>query len=81
MTIPSHRPRCGRGRFRGVTATWGPWSQLAPAERVHQGVELLAVLGRARIGNRPNRYEPRAVKRRPTEYDRLRKPRAQARVA
>ncbi len=66
---------------QAVTATWSQGPQLAAAERIRHGVELLAVLGRARVGNRPDRYEPRAVKRRPKEYDRLMKPRAQARAA
>jgi hypothetical protein len=32
------------------------------------------------VGNRPNRVEPRAVKRRPKPHDLLTKPRAQARA-
>jgi hypothetical protein len=47
--------------------------------------ELAAVLFKAvsehRVGNRPGRVEPRAVKRRPKQYDRLMKPRAEARAA
>jgi len=34
-----------------------------------------------RVGDRPNRCEPRAVKRRPKEYARLMKPRAELRTA
>jgi hypothetical protein len=51
------------------------------------GKELEALVGqvrkaitRHRVGERANRYEPRAVKRRPKEYDRLTKPRAEARA-
>ena len=33
------------------------------------------------VPDRPNRIEPRAVKRRPKEYDRLNRPRAQMRKA
>jgi hypothetical protein len=44
---------------------------------------LWAVLRRAvgehRVGNRPDRYEPRAVRRRPKHYPHLREPRAAAR--
>lgn len=36
---------------------------------------LLDAIASHRVGNRPGRYEPRAVKRRPKEYDRLMKPR------
>jgi hypothetical protein len=38
-------------------------------------------LGGPCVGNRPNRVEPRAVKRRPKAYDLLRKPRKEAREA
>ena len=34
-----------------------------------------------RVGDRPNRCEPRAVKRRPIQYARLKKPRAELRAA
>ena len=34
-----------------------------------------------RVGDRPNRCEPRAVKRRPIQYARLMKPRAELRAA
>jgi putative transposase len=39
---------------------------------------LLAGVSRRRVGQRPGRCEPRAVKRRPKEYDRLMEPRAVA---
>jgi hypothetical protein len=41
---------------------------------------LLLGVRRKRVGQRPGRIEPRAVKRRPKEYDRLMEPRAQARA-
>lgn len=40
---------------------------------------LLAALGRHRVGDRPDRYEPRARKRRPKNYPKLTEPRQQAR--
>jgi Transposase DDE domain/Insertion element 4 transposase N-terminal len=40
---------------------------------------LLWAVGEHRVGNRPDRYEPRAVKRRAKNYPRLREPREQAR--
>jgi len=40
---------------------------------------LLWAVGEHRVGNRPNRYEPRAVKRRPKKFPHLREPRATAR--
>lgn len=39
----------------------------------------LVMMGRKKIGNRPGRIEPRAVKRRPKAYPLLTMPRAQAR--
>jgi hypothetical protein len=41
---------------------------------------LLQGVSRKRVGQRPGRIEPRAVKRRPKEYDRLMEPRALARA-
>jgi Transposase DDE domain len=41
---------------------------------------LRAALLQHRVGDRPNRYEPRAIKRRPKGYSRLTGPRDQARA-
>jgi hypothetical protein len=40
---------------------------------------LLELIGQKRVGDRPDRYEPRAVKRRPKPYPRLTMPRRAAR--
>jgi len=66
---------------QAVAAVWSQ-ATLAPtaAERVRQGQQLLQTLGIKKVGERPDRYEPRAVKRRPKKYARLMKPRAQARA-
>jgi hypothetical protein len=40
---------------------------------------MLEVIGRQRVGDRPDRVEPRAVKRRPKPHDLLNKPRDEAR--
>jgi putative transposase len=50
------------------------------AERVRQGALLLQQIGKECVGDRPNRCEPRAVKRRPKQYPVLNMPRAQARA-
>jgi hypothetical protein len=50
------------------------------AELARLGSALLEAIAAHRVGNRPDRCEPRAVKRRPKEYDRLTKPRAEARA-
>ena len=49
-------------------------------ERLRQGALLLNEVGKERVGNRPNRVEPRVVKKRPKPYKRLREPRVQARA-
>jgi hypothetical protein len=41
--------------------------------------QLLLAIGTHEVGDRPGRYEPRRVKRRPKEYARLTRPRAEAR--
>jgi putative transposase len=50
------------------------------AERLRQGLLFLYELGKERVGNRPDRYEPRVLKKRPKQYPHLREPRAQARA-
>lgn len=54
--------------------------QASAAERVRQGELLLRAVGKERVGNRPDRYEPRLVKRRPKQYKHLREHRALARA-
>jgi hypothetical protein len=49
----------------------------AMARRMHK--ILLGALGREVVGDRPDRYEPRAVKRRPKEHRLLNEPREKAR--
>ena len=63
-----------------LEAAWSQLSRAAAAERVRWGQHLLAEVANERVGNRPDRCEPRALKRRPKEYDRLNKPRAEARA-
>jgi putative transposase len=62
-----------------IGAVWGQWTVAGAAERVRQGKQLLSTIGQARVGDRPDRSEPRAKKRRPKEYPLLNKPRKQAR--
>jgi len=49
------------------------WRQPAKSKRVFN--EMLQVIAQARIADRPNRNEPRAVKTRPKNYQRLTRPR------
>jgi len=58
-------------------------SQLTQAslrEQVRQSELLLREVGKERVGNRPDRCEPRLVKKRPKQYKHLREPRAQVRA-
>ena len=43
--------------------------------------DILKAIASHRVGNRPDRYEPRKVKRRPKGYSRMLEPRAQERAA
>ena len=68
--------------FKHTLQVWLAWSarQLYfPDTDTTQ--ELFALIAQIRVGDRPNRVEPRAVKRRPKEYPRLMIPRQQARRA
>ena len=69
------------GTKDAVAAGWGQLTAAATvAERQRQGQALLQILGTKPVGNRPNRCEPRRVKRRPKPYKHLRRPRRQARA-
>jgi len=57
--------------YLGRAASEAEWSRLWG--------EMVRALGQHRVGDRPGRYEPRAVKRRPKNYTRLNEPRAKAR--
>ena len=63
-----------------VNAARSQLTRASMAERLRQGKLLLREVGKERVGNRPNRWEPRLVKRRPKQYKHLREPRAQARA-
>jgi hypothetical protein len=77
-----HQPR--QLSFAGAVQTleqfrWLLMGQSTSARPEAIVVVLLAVASHV-VGDRPGRVEPRAVKRRPKEYDRLMKPRAEARA-
>jgi putative transposase len=63
-----------------VNASRSQLTQAPALERIRQGGLLLEQVGKERVGNRPDRCEPRVVKRRPKPYKHLREPRAQARA-
>jgi hypothetical protein len=56
-------------------------SHLYDPERIERDLpELVSLIGRKRVGDRPDRYEPRAVKRRPKPHPLLRMTRARAKA-
>ena len=63
-----------------INATRSQLTKASLAERVRQGGLLLKELGKELVGNRPDRCEPRCVKRRPKPYKLLTEPRAKARA-
>jgi hypothetical protein len=68
------------GAVQALNASWPEPRALGGAAQAQAlwGVLLWAV-GRHRVGRRPGRYEPRAVKRRPKHFPRLSQPREAAR--
>lgn len=70
--------------FKGAVQTVNAFATVlwtATAEELVEGIErFLAALVQHRVGNRPNRYEPRARKRRPKKFPPLTEPRAKARA-
>jgi Transposase DDE domain len=63
-----------------INATRSQLTLATLAERIRQGRCLLREVGKERVGDRPDRCEPRVVKRRPKQYKHLREPRAKARA-
>jgi putative transposase len=63
-----------------INAARSQLTMASPAERIRQGMLLLYEVGKECVGNRPNRWEPRLVKKRPKAYKHLREPRAQMRA-
>jgi hypothetical protein len=50
-----------------------------PEDRARLSAAMLTAVATHHVGDRPNRYEPRAVRRRPKKYRRLKEPRRLAR--
>lgn len=70
--------------FKGAVQTFNaflPHLKLAgsEAEAAPLWAALLDAIGQHAVGNRPHRYEPRKVKRRPKNYPKLTEPRKKAR--
>lgn len=68
--------------FKGAMQTVNafiPYLNLVPQRRVELRNELLEAIASHKVGNRPNRVEPRAIKNRHSKYPYLTKPRGQER--
>jgi hypothetical protein len=63
-----------------VLGAWSKLTEATPAEQAELATKLVRGLGKEKVGHRPGRCEPRAVKRRPKKQKLLRKPRAEARA-
>jgi hypothetical protein len=81
----AHDVPLGRISFKAVLTGMRQWAPLlldaAPAECTRRYLELLTLLASDLLPVRPNRSEPRAVKRRPKSYQLLTKPRREMRVS
>jgi hypothetical protein len=67
--------------LQAVRASWETLTHSRGVDRLTLGKALLAALGREVVGDRPDRCEPRAVKRRPKKQALLTVPRKEARAA
>jgi hypothetical protein len=70
--------------FAGALQTFNAFRPLlevaaGEAEALRLWLAMIAAIGQHEVGGRPDRYEPRKVKRRPKNYVHLDEPRAQAR--
>ena len=67
--------------FKHTLQLWLAWCQQGAYNDYEANQELLfALISQQKIGNRPGRIEPRAVKRRPKPFSLLMKPREEARA-
>jgi hypothetical protein len=69
-----------KGALQALEAWGGFWPAAPAADPDAHYDHLLTVLAEHPVDQRPDRLEPRAVKRRPKGYPRLNEPRAQARA-
>jgi hypothetical protein len=77
--LSARRPRSMS--FKHTLQLWIAWNQYAGYESDDVQRGLFVLIAQQRVGNRPGRYEPRAVKRRPKPYPLLMQPRAIARAS
>ena len=70
--------------FKGALQTLNEFRtsllQATAAQLPAMSSRILAAIARHRVGDRPDRYEPRKIKRRPKGYSRMLAPRAEERA-
>lgn len=66
--------------FKHTLQLWSAWRQCHDECDDEQIIALLLLIAEQRVGTRPGRIEPRAVKRRPKPYPLMTQPRPQARA-
>jgi hypothetical protein len=69
------------GTRQTIAASWSEWSKAALQSVRTMAALQFPLIAQHEVGKRPNRVEPRAVKRRPKPYRLLQQPRRQAREA
>lgn len=70
-----------KGTLQTLIAFQPRWDNASTTQFLHLHQKLLAAIATHRVGDRPDRFEPRKRKRRPKPYPLLTQPRAQARKA
>jgi len=65
--------------FKHCLQLWVAWRHIGRERDGFEYFQLFELMAQQRVGKRPKRIEPRAVKRRPKAYPLLRKPRPEAR--
>jgi hypothetical protein len=68
-----------KGAVQAFNAFAAVWQAAGPSAREEVGQRLREAVAAHRVGDRPNRFEPRARKRRPKNYRLLKHPREEAR--
>jgi hypothetical protein len=68
------------GTRQMIAASWSDLSKAPPETVRTMASQQFPLIAQHEVGDRPNRVEPRAVKRRPKPYRLLQQPRRQARA-
>lgn len=63
--------------FKHCIHLWLAWCQQVSLNGIEKNTEIFILMAQRKVGNRPGRVEPRAIKRRPKAYSLLMRPRAE----